>query len=376
MADDPEAKFLDALYFGAKDSGIFDRAIGLLADQFDCASATVVDFDAVTPEISLACVAGFDPEFLRLYQEQFASIDPAPPAFATGCPSGKASSTNRMFTEEELKKGVFANEWLRPAGYEETMAGVLTAREGRFAMVGLQRTPRREAFSDADIAKLEVLLPHLARALELRRAFLGLERKAGILSDACDRLAAGVVVLDEGGRSVFVNEAARRISTRNDGLALDRQGHLFALDRTANQRLAEMQRDLASGGSGGVVRASRRDGSPPYILIVGSLFLDDGIERRSRPRGTIFVIHDPLDKAPVAPDVIAAMFGLPQGAARVVAALAAGQELKAYAEEAGISMNTVHFHLKTAFLRTGTHSQTQLMKLAVAALRDLLDHRG
>ncbi len=170
---------------------------------------------------------------------------------------------------------MFANEWLRPAGYEETMAGVLAARDGRFAMVGLQRTPKREAFSDADIARLEALLPHLGRALELRRAFLGLERKAGIMSDACDRLAAGVVVLDEGGRTIFVNEAARRISARNDGLALDRQGQLFALDRVANQRLAEMQRDLAAGGAGGVVRAQRRNGSPPYILIAGSLFLDE-----------------------------------------------------------------------------------------------------
>jgi DNA-binding CsgD family transcriptional regulator len=320
-------------------------------------------------------VVGFDPEFLRLYQEQFAAIDPAPAAFANSCPSGKASSTNRVFTPEELKKGVFANEWLRPAGYEETMAGMLNARDGRFAMVGLQRTPKRDAFSDIDFARLEPLLPHLARALELRRAFLGLERRAGIMSDACDRLAAGVVVLDEGGRSVFVNEAARRISARNDGLALDRQGQLFALDRVANQRHAEMQRDLAGGGSGGVVRAPRRNGSPPYILTVGSLFMGDGLERSSRSRGTIFIIHDPQNNEAVSPDIVAAMFGLPQGAARVVAALAAGQDLRAYAEQAGISMNTVHFHLKTAFLRTGTHSQTQLMKLAVAALRDLLDHR-
>jgi hypothetical protein len=51
MADDREAKFLDALYFGAKDGGVFDRAMALLADQFDCASATVVDFDAVAPEM-------------------------------------------------------------------------------------------------------------------------------------------------------------------------------------------------------------------------------------------------------------------------------------------------------------------------------------
>jgi PAS domain-containing protein len=216
----------------------------------------------------------------------------------------------------------------------------------------------------------------LARALELRRAFLGLERKAGIISEACNRLAAAVVALDETGRTIFVNEAARRMSARNDGLALDRQGQLFALDRIANQRIAEIQRDLAGGGAGGVVRVPRRNGSPPYILIASSLFLEDGVERKASLRGTIFVIHDPLDNATVAPDIIAAMFGLPSGAARVVAALAAGEDLKAYAERLGISMNTVHFHLKTAFLRTGTHSQVQLMRLAVGALRDLLDHCG
>jgi PAS domain-containing protein len=375
MSDDREAKFLDALYFGVKDGGVFDHAMELLADQFGCASATVVDFDAVAPEISLACVVGFDPEFLRLYQEHFATLDPAPSAFANGCPSGKASATNRVFTEEELKRGVFANEWLRPAGYEETMAGMLTAREGRFAMIGLQRTPQREAFSDSDFARLEALLPHLARALELRRAFLGLERKAGVLSDACDRLAAGIVVLNDNGRSLFVNEAARRIAARNDGLGLDRQGQLFAIDRAASQRLAELQRNVAEGGAGGVCRVPRRSGEAPYIVIVGSAFLEEGLERKCRARGTIFAIHDPLDREPASPDIIAALFGLPRASAHVVAALAAGEDLKLYAERSGISMNTVHFHLKTAFQRTGAHSQVKLTRLVVQALRDLLDHR-
>jgi DNA-binding CsgD family transcriptional regulator len=132
---------------------------------------------------------------------------------------------------------------------------------------------------------------------------------------------------------------------------------------------------LAEGRAGGVVRAPRRNGSPPYIVIAAPLFLENGIERKSRPRGTIFVIHDLLDRTPAAPDVIAGVFGLPRGAASVVAALAAGEDLKVYAERLGISMNTVHFHLKTAFLRTGTHSQVQLMRLAVGALRYLLDHR-
>ena len=52
------------------------------------------------------------------------------------------------------------------------------------------------------------------------------------------------------------------MSARDDGLALDRQGRPFAVDRAANRRLAELARDVADGGAGGVVRVKRPDGKP------------------------------------------------------------------------------------------------------------------
>jgi DNA-binding CsgD family transcriptional regulator len=75
------------------------------------------------------------------------------------------------------------------------------------------------------------------------------------------------------------------------------------------------------------------------------------------------------------PQLVAELFGLPLGSATLLAALAAGEELKDYAERAGISMNTVRFHLKTAYARTGAKRQSELVRLITAALRDLADHR-
>jgi hypothetical protein len=88
-------------------------------------------------------------------------------------------------------------------------------------MVGLHRSPDRAAFDDDDIAKLERLMPHLARALQVRRSFVALDRRNAALAEACDRLAAGMIGLDEEGRSLFANDAVRRMSARDDGLALD-----------------------------------------------------------------------------------------------------------------------------------------------------------
>jgi DNA-binding CsgD family transcriptional regulator len=55
----------------------------------------------------------------------------------------------------------------------------------------------------------------------------------------------------------------------------------------------------------------------------------------------------------------------------VVAALLDGIELKDYAEREMISPNTVKFHLKTAFERTGSRSQTDLVRRALRILTDL-----
>ena len=62
---------------------------------------------------------------------------------------------------------------------------------------------------------------------------------------------------------------------------------------------------------------------------------------------------------------------LPKGAARLVAALAADDDLKSYAEREGVTIHTARFHLRTALTRTGTKTQSDLVHSAVRLLRDM-----
>jgi DNA-binding NarL/FixJ family response regulator len=52
----------------------------------------------------------------------------------------------------------------------------------------------------------------------------------------------------------------------------------------------------------------------------------------------------------------------------VVRAILEGVELRGYADRAGISMNTVRFHLKNVFVGTENGSQAQLVRSALSAL--------
>lgn len=373
---DRDAQFLDTLYLGVRDRAGFDNSLELLCGMFDVPSAALLDFDAARPEVSAQATIGpFSGDNLVRYERDFAAIDPAPPALMTQ-PVGSAIPTYRLLPEETRRPGVFFNEFFRPLGLEECLGGALASTKGRFAMVGLHRTPDRKPFDDADIARLEELMPHLARALGLRRTFVELERKAGALSQACDRLAAGVIALDADGRSLFVNAAARAIANANDGLSIDRAGRLFTFDRAAGIRLAELEANVRAGGAGGILRVPRADGKPAYPIMVAPFFTGDGVDNgKPRPRGVMFVVHDPQRRANPAAETIAALFGLPPGTASLVAAIAADEDLAAYAGRAGISMNTVHYHMKSAYARTGVKRQSELVRMVTAALRDLADHR-
>ena len=338
-------------------------------------SAALIDFDAARPEVfTQAAIGLFSGGVAEQYEREFAHLDPAPPAFMRRPPAPPSRPIGCCRTRRR-RPGIFFSEFFRPLGLEECLGGTLASSNGRFAMIGLHRSPDRAAFDDDDIAKLERLMPHLSRALQLRRSFFALDRRNSALAEACDRLAAGIVGLDEGGRTLFANEAARRMSARDDGLALDRSGRPYAADRSANQRLAELQCDVAAGGSGGLARVKRPRGEPAYVVIVAPLFRGEGVEGGRHRRGTLFLIHDPLHRVPTVPQLVAELFRIPLGSATLLAALAAGEELNDYAERAGISINTVRFHLKTAYARTGARRQSELVRLVTAALRDLADHR-
>src|SRR5262245_40718593 len=102
---DREARFLVALYLGVPDRAGFGRSVELLWGLFDVQSAFLLDFDASRPDVSVHGTAGlFAGDSVRLYQQDFAAIDPSPPAFAIR-PVGTAIPTYRLLPEETRKPG-------------------------------------------------------------------------------------------------------------------------------------------------------------------------------------------------------------------------------------------------------------------------------
>jgi PAS domain-containing protein len=376
--DDSESRFLDALYRGVVDSAEFKRALELAIEMFNCLGAAMVSVDAQAPALGVATTAGIFDECRNLYIDQFAEIDPAPAMFSR-LATGTASTSNRILTADQLNRDTFVNEFFRPAGLVETLGGNLFRDQARFSLIGLQRGDDRPPFDDDDIAKVQRLMPHIARVLQLRRTFFRIESASVGLQAALDRLPVGLVLLGGEGGSLFVNSAMRAMAQRADGLSLDRDGYPRPVRRDARRQFEKLLDDVAKGGAGGIVTVPRAGHFRDYVMLVAPApppVTSTRFEDR-RLGDTIILVHDPANQPQSPQGILEQGLNLPKGAARLVAALAADDDLKSFAEREGVTIHTARFHLHTALSRTGTRTQVELVRLAVRLLRDFaLAERG
>jgi hypothetical protein len=374
VTGDDHKRFLDALYGGAADVAEFERALTLLADRMSCRSASLVALDAYAPLADMVVSVGvFDEDARQRYARDFASIDPAPSAFAR-LPTGTVSTTDRLLSAKDLREGVFVNEFYYPLGLTETLGGNLRSDNGHFELIGLQRGRDRGAFEDSELAEIERLTPHFSRALQLRRAFLRLETRAEGLQVAVDRLSAGVVLLDASGAALFVNHAMRAIAERGHGLSLNRAGRPVPANAKARSRLDALLKDVILGGAGGIVAVPCSQGVRPFAVLVAPSppSIAEQLRERRSTACALVIVHDPAGRQVPAPELLQQGLGLPPGAARLVAALAGeDDDLRSFAEREGVTIHAARFHLRMAFARTGARSQAELVRLAVRFLRDL-----
>lgn len=218
-----------------------------------------------------------------------------------------------------------------------------------------------EDFSAAQAGHLAMLAPHFGQALALqwrRRAEDELDRR---LRRHVDRMRDGLIVCDGTGQVQWMNQRARWLLQAFSGLQL-RDGRLHAPGAAA----VRLQRDLAelaagAGGSRYLALGQGRDGL--HLALQAA-------DREWAPSGAapvfLWVTAAAADvQVPAA--AIAALFGLTQAEASLVAGLVAGDTLEQYAQRRGVTLGTVRGQLKQVQAKTGAARQAELVRMVLAS---------
>ncbi|MEH6458362.1 helix-turn-helix transcriptional regulator [Chitinimonas sp. JJ19] len=307
---------------------------------------------------------GHSEQSLASYADRYVAMDPWT-MIVNRTPVGEWVAEHQHFDDAFVAKNEFFQRYMLPNGLRR-LIGTRAFDDGRIeALIGFQRGPDAEPFSDSDTELLTRLSPHLELACRLSTEFSRLRMQAAVARQALDRLAAPIWVLDGDGRVLFANHAADEGGL--PGMAV-RQGRLLADAPAVHARLTSLLTQATSRtAQSGALALERQDGGRLTVLVAplpaGSPLVADS----QRPL-VLLMAHDPSASDAQPLDVLAALYGLSPAECRLAALLLEGWTPAESAERLQVQVSTVRTQLKSMFWKTGTHRQGELMKLLSGAL--------
>ena len=140
--------------------------------------------------------------------------DPNFQIMAKNVPVGKAAAIDHIITDrKELESiyGVKFNKLLTEADMYYLGGALLYMDDVRVAAIGLQRKKTMGGWTVPQIDKLNVLIPHLQRAINIQKEFTRLYTSEQALHKGLDKLIMGMVLFDKDLKPMYINPVARSI---------------------------------------------------------------------------------------------------------------------------------------------------------------------
>ncbi|MGL4966093.1 MAG: helix-turn-helix transcriptional regulator [Inquilinus sp.] len=324
--------------------------------------------------LDLCHMARHDP----LHLSRFAAAAEAGmlPSWMAGMPAGRALRSSAVQVDGDYARSAFYNEVVRRNGcFYGAVAQVESTPSFRGYLTICQGQGRGD-YSDADIAALQAVVPHLTQALRLRRHLGDADLRATQAEAVLDQLAIGVILIDAAARPVHLNRRAEAIIARADGLFLEPSGiaaarpdetrrlrRAVALAGAAGTATAGLDAAARAAAAGSRMLISRPSGRRPLVAAVIP-FRTDAVERRGGrvARAAVFLSDPDRADTPTAA-VLRDLFGLTAAEAEVAVEVGRGEGLQSVADRLSIAGTTVRTHLARIFDKTGTSRQAELVRL-------------
>jgi len=250
----------------------------------------------------------------------------------------------------------------RALGLPRSWLSVLEG-EKEFSARGLPRFPAgtRKMF--------EFVFPHLLRAFRMHELLLAQLQSVRNLEMLVERLATGIVLVNQEGATLFVNSSARQFLSAFGG-TFDRAGSLILASSRETQRLRERIRHAVQAALECRTEAPHllRFGStdPVRQLHVVVTSVSRSANALSHVNGwvcAIILLSPACFPKLSANQLLQLDFGFTRAECVLAAHVVEGKSLRTIASELSLSKETLRVQLKGLFRKTGTRSQPELIRL-------------
>ena len=289
-------------------------------------------------------VVGSSPEelaqIIREYNQTFGAIDYRR-AHAAALPVGQWFQCHDVFTPQRIKRERFFREFIQKWDYRY-FTGVRMGEGG-----GLRQ-----------------LTIHLARAAKLFFKTRSFRDHFAPSLGSLAYLPSSLFILDQWHRVLFANAAAEQLFLDDQGLAVI-DGVLEVTSAPMRKKFSdEIEKVISSAVPSAILLKApggdRGTGLPCYLLRLPER--QESYQLRGDP-AVLVLVPRASPNPPEAVALLRTLYALSRREADLAIAIANGATPQDYARAAGLEISTVRSQLKSVFIKTGTHRQTELVRL-------------
>ncbi|GEM_PF-1615717 len=356
------------LYDAVMNPGGFQLFIEALCPAFQLKSVSMVTRHVETQEIKGNWMHGIAHEWIASYALIYAREDILARHMMDAPIASFYASNLDIPNPERFPESRFYREWVAPQGVAYA-AGSIVLREGAWlTQLIVQRAPEHPPFTRDDMDRLDQLVPHIQRAIQMRYRFAELQLGQNFLASSLDVLAMPTLLINEYGRVAHVNRSATRLLEGRGVLWLE-EGHIFtryeAVTRSINLEVSNAiraSRGIAAHPCATVLLPRRA--RMPLIIMIAPMHLNGSAAGQG---AALLFAFDPEIAPSVGVELVRALFGLSEAEAQLAVALGCGKTLDDAAQERGTSIHTIRSQLKSIFNKTGTKRQSDLVSLLLSS---------
>lgn len=305
------------------------------------------------------------------------SPNPFPPIALT-CEVSDIVRTAQVITPDEVEKTDFYDEFFRDNWHINRATGIILHRQGADSAFVAANFPK--GYNEEDEARvnevLRFLRPHLQGAFNLLLEVRKREVNAARYGFWLEQIPTPAFVVDGTRRIIHMNALAERVLERGEIFATRVGAVLTSVDLLIRKRIEDAigRAQTTSAPVGPVfLRGPGRRGGFIFVLPVRP---EDRIHPTLAPflgpRMPYLVTYfNPEDRPKTARGVLAGALGVTERESALVQELTYGWSLREAADRLGIAYNTARNQMASVHTKTGTRSQSEVVRMAAQILARL-----
>ena len=307
----------------------------------------------------------------KWYFDHFYPLDERVPRVVR-LPDSRLLPIADLYTEQELKTSPAYNTALAQCGYQNGLNVRLDGPDESHIVWTLADSTDPNGWGCAQVEVIERLLPHIRHFVGVRQAVGYAKALGDSVTQLLDAARIGVVCLSRRGRILEMNERARDLLRRRDGL-YDEEGFLrsrLPSDQAALERLLAdalpSAGARATGSSMTVTRPTRLTRLTLHVAPMAAPWRTGQLDFGLSGIAAVALIVEPAGSSQLDPVSVSKSLGLTPGESRVAASLAEGLTIRDIAAATQRKESSVRTHLKRIFRKQGVSRQADLVRLVLS----------